>query len=710
MSAIVANCAINLNCELTQPVKVQYLDGNLFRMDNAGNTAHVYVYYNGQPQEIVGSVSADVIRADGSTVAVTGAMSGNRVYVIFPQSVYAVPGVLSVVIKVTEGTTTTTIAAFVANVYQSSTDTVVDPGTIIPSVDALISAIQTAVASIPSDYSALLATIATDYSPSKPYPNVGSYAWYGGVLKRSIVPITTAETYDSSHWTNAILCDDVSALKSALPSIANSFYTIIPDNTDYNTLLTPGTYLCTSSTKAQGMTNKPSDLSYAHKMFVMTTTAENRLYQLIFVNNTASTCYKRFYNGSWSAWKKSATVDEIPTAKVNELDTSTPSISNARYTIISNGTDYNTVTTPGTYLVLTANNAQTMINCGATYAHKMFVVTTTGSDILIQYIIENANPVRCYIRYCRQGTWQSWHRFMYMDDAGDAPLKILVIGDSYSEQARWTGALSSYLNVESMVNLGVTSASLKDKYQNRTTYPYTSRPVKTNTSGNLNTFMCQIEKLKRLMTGTDLDEGETAIYQTEADYPNVIIIEGGQNDAPDADTTDYIDQFMTLQSNVYVAKTSSDEASLGSVWVKTPNESAKRTCFAGAYRSLVEELQTLFPKAQIFATSRTLLNYWSGTGEIFPKVLTIKEQQKQCCAMCGIDFIDWQTGTQINSMRNYPKGSGTAEDPYCYGEVAGTANTKDTYDLLHPSNLGAKKYAKVVANAIRSHFLEMDKM
>ena len=218
MSAIVANCAINLNCELTEPVKVQYLDGNLFSMDNAGNTAHVYVYYNGQPQEIVGSVSADVIRADGSTVAVTGAMSGNRAYVIFPQAVYAVPGVLSVVIKATEGTTTTTIAAFVANVYQSSTDTVVDPGTIIPSVDALIAAIQTAVASIPSDYSALLATIATDYSPSKPYPNVGSYAWYGGVLKRSIVPITTAETYDSSHWTNAILCDDVSALKSAFDS------------------------------------------------------------------------------------------------------------------------------------------------------------------------------------------------------------------------------------------------------------------------------------------------------------------------------------------------------------------------------------------------------------------------------------------------------------------------------------------------------------
>ena len=212
MSAIVANCAINLECELTKPVKVQYIDGNMFSMDNAGNTAHVYVYYNGQPQEIVGTISAEVIRADGATVAVTGAMSGNRAYVIFPQAAYAVPGVLSCVIKATEGTTTTTIAAFVTNVYRSSTDTVVDPGQIIPSISA-------AIGSIPADYSALLASIAANYSPSKPYP-VGAYCWEAGVLKRCIVPITAAETYTAAHWTDAVIGDDLSALKSAFDSVA----------------------------------------------------------------------------------------------------------------------------------------------------------------------------------------------------------------------------------------------------------------------------------------------------------------------------------------------------------------------------------------------------------------------------------------------------------------------------------------------------------
>ena len=205
MAAIVANCAISLNCELTRPVSVEYINGNVFSQDNAGNTVHVYVHYDGEPQEIVGSVSANVIRADGTTVAVPGAIQGNRAYVIFPQAVYAVPGVISVVVKVTEGTTVTTIAAFVANVYRSTTDIVIDPGTIIPSVQNLIAAIAAAIASIPADYSSLLADIAPTYSPDSPYPVVGTVVWYNGTLVQNKVPITTAESYDSDKWESANL-------------------------------------------------------------------------------------------------------------------------------------------------------------------------------------------------------------------------------------------------------------------------------------------------------------------------------------------------------------------------------------------------------------------------------------------------------------------------------------------------------------------------
>lgn len=141
--------------ERTQPVKVNYLDGNVFSMDNNGNLIGIEVLENGEPASISGSVSASVIRADGGTVAVQGQKEGNKCSVILPQACYAVPGGISIVIKLTSGSDISTIGAIVGNVYQSSTDTTIDPGNIIPDIASLVSAIETAVDSIPLDYSNL---------------------------------------------------------------------------------------------------------------------------------------------------------------------------------------------------------------------------------------------------------------------------------------------------------------------------------------------------------------------------------------------------------------------------------------------------------------------------------------------------------------------------------------------------------------------------
>lgn len=143
------------NQDLKNPVKVHYLDGNVFSQDNKGNLIGVRVFDDGEPSTLSGSVSASVVRADGATVAVAGVLSGNAAWVTLPESCYYIPGVLSIVIKVTDGSTVTTVCAVVANVYQSSTDSIVDPGTIIPSVSALIAEIDAAIAQIPADYSDL---------------------------------------------------------------------------------------------------------------------------------------------------------------------------------------------------------------------------------------------------------------------------------------------------------------------------------------------------------------------------------------------------------------------------------------------------------------------------------------------------------------------------------------------------------------------------
>lgn len=202
-----------LNHDLLDAVKVQYLDGNLFSMDNAGNMIGVKLTRDGVDYSGGGSVSANVIRADGTTVTVIGALSGNAATVVLPQAAYAVPGVVSIVVKLTVSGEVTTIAAVVANVYQSSTDSVVDPGTIIPSVQNLISAIETAVASIPADYSSLWTSLAPAFSTSVNY-TAGQYVTYNGALYRFTTD-HSAGAWNSAHVTATNLGSEINSLKSA---------------------------------------------------------------------------------------------------------------------------------------------------------------------------------------------------------------------------------------------------------------------------------------------------------------------------------------------------------------------------------------------------------------------------------------------------------------------------------------------------------------
>lgn len=169
-----------LRQDLKQPLKVQYLGGNLFSQDNQANLIGVDVFDEGVAATLGGTVSASVIRADGTTVPVSsGTVSGNKASVVLPQAAYAVPGQVSIVLKLTQSGVVTTLAALVAVVYRSSTDAIVDPGEIIPSIDTLIAEIDAAIASIPADYSTLWQTLAPAFSTQVNYI-AGQYVTYNG--------------------------------------------------------------------------------------------------------------------------------------------------------------------------------------------------------------------------------------------------------------------------------------------------------------------------------------------------------------------------------------------------------------------------------------------------------------------------------------------------------------------------------------------------
>lgn len=133
-----------LTQDLNKPVKVQSISGNLFSQDNMANLIGVEIMDGNQPATVSGIVSANVLRADGATVEVTGTLTGNKASVILPQAAYAVPGMTAVVIKLIDGEEVTTVGALQAIVYRSVTDLYIDPGTIIPDIQTLIERIDTA--------------------------------------------------------------------------------------------------------------------------------------------------------------------------------------------------------------------------------------------------------------------------------------------------------------------------------------------------------------------------------------------------------------------------------------------------------------------------------------------------------------------------------------------------------------------------------------
>ena len=124
--------------------------------DELANRFGVRVFREKTPVQLVGTCSGYFIRADGATVPLTnGVITGNVAYVTLTENCYAVEGVFALAIKITNGSEKVTLRIVDGIVSRTSTDAAVDPGTIIPSVEALIEAIDEAVASIPLDYSEL---------------------------------------------------------------------------------------------------------------------------------------------------------------------------------------------------------------------------------------------------------------------------------------------------------------------------------------------------------------------------------------------------------------------------------------------------------------------------------------------------------------------------------------------------------------------------
>lgn len=200
-------------------VNIEDLRGMAFQAEDGGHTFEISgINDANETVSLSGTVAGVFMRPDGTDVALTGTASDGVVSVTLSDACYAVDGRFGFYIFVTSDSKKTCVYACIGTVAQTSYGTVA--GDTPQDVVDLINAINAAIASIPADYSDLLDAIAATYSDQSVYP-IGAYRWYDGILYKSKVAITTAESFTAAHWETVALADDVSALMNAINLIQN---------------------------------------------------------------------------------------------------------------------------------------------------------------------------------------------------------------------------------------------------------------------------------------------------------------------------------------------------------------------------------------------------------------------------------------------------------------------------------------------------------
>ena len=110
--------------------------------DNNAHTWRVTVMDGGEAAQVTGSVTGYFVRPDGNTVAVQGSMTGNVASVVLAQACYAQEGDVKAVMRLSSGTDAkVTLAALILPVRNVLTDSIIDPGEVIPSLDDLLAQI-----------------------------------------------------------------------------------------------------------------------------------------------------------------------------------------------------------------------------------------------------------------------------------------------------------------------------------------------------------------------------------------------------------------------------------------------------------------------------------------------------------------------------------------------------------------------------------------
>lgn len=132
------NIIIERTIELNAPLLTEPLPGSLFTTESKAHQFLIGCTQNGAPVTLSGTVSAKFIReANNTTILMSGSISGGKASLILPADCYNISGRFDLTIFVTSNNVTTCIYSATGSVKAAQDGTLVDEGTVVPSIEQL---------------------------------------------------------------------------------------------------------------------------------------------------------------------------------------------------------------------------------------------------------------------------------------------------------------------------------------------------------------------------------------------------------------------------------------------------------------------------------------------------------------------------------------------------------------------------------------------
>jgi lysophospholipase L1-like esterase len=213
--------------DLQQDIKIRQCGTIVFNADNESNVISIDLYNGTEEYSGGGSVVGACICPDGSTVPLTGSISGKTASVILTGDCFAFPGQIGIGVQVVSGTVKTTVLKAIYNVELFETDDMVDPGSrITASVGQLVADIEAATAEIPaSDMASLMSGISPTFSASTNYA-AGAYVYYDGTLYK-FISAHAAGSWTGTDATAVALGNDVTTLNNDVSDLRSAIDEIV---------------------------------------------------------------------------------------------------------------------------------------------------------------------------------------------------------------------------------------------------------------------------------------------------------------------------------------------------------------------------------------------------------------------------------------------------------------------------------------------------